>query len=245
MVRNVDLDGLQSLSARGSGAINIATMLRNEILEGRYAFGDRLPAERDLASFCGASRGTVREALRRLEENNLVSRRIGSGTFVSYRERPDHEHIAETTSPLELIEVRLALEPHMVRLAVMNASARDIERLREALGGVVSSGNSPERFSRADETFHLTLAGCARNPIMQWLYRHINDVRGHSQWAARKDKILTPERMLEYNGEHQAIFQAVHSRDTDSGVAAITRHLERARSHLLGETEAVRSTSPP
>ena len=144
--------------------------------------------------------------LRRLEESNLVSRRIGSGTFVAYRERPDHAHVAETTSPLELIEVRFALEPHIVRLAVTNANGRDVERLRDALGEVVSAGMSPEDFSRADENFHLVLADCSRNPVMQWLYRHINDVRGHAQWSARKDTILTPERIREYNAEHQAVF---------------------------------------
>jgi len=42
--------------------------------------------------------------------------------------------------------------------------------------------------------YHLTLAECSKNPVMQWLYRHINDVRGHAQWSARKDKILSPAR---------------------------------------------------
>ena len=226
--------GLQDLSTRGSGSVGIAMALRTEILEGRYAFGDRLPAERHLASYFGASRGTVREALRRLEESNLVSRRIGSGTFVAYRERPDHAHVAETTSPLELIEVRFALEPHIVRLAVTNANGRDVERLRDALGEVVSAGMSPEEFSRADENFHLVLADCSHNPVMQWLYRHINDVRGHAQWSARKDTILTPERIREYNAEHQAVFRAVHTRNVEEGVNAMTRHLERARAHLTG-----------
>ena len=226
--------GLQDLSTRGSGSVGIAMALRTEILEGRYAFGERLPAERHLARFFGASRGTVREALRRLEESNLVSRRIGSGTFVSYRERPDHAHVAETTSPLELIEVRLALEPHIVRLAVTNANARDVERLRDALGEVVSASTGPEQFSRADENFHLVLADCSRNPVMQWLYRHINDVRGHAQWSARKDTILTPKRIREYNAEHQAVFRAVHNRDVEAGVSAMTQHLEQARTHLTG-----------
>lgn len=229
--------GLQDLTTRGSGSVGIAMALRTEILEGRYAFGDRLPAERHLASYFGASRGTIREALRRLEDSNLVSRRIGSGTFVAYRERPDHAHVAETTSPLELIEVRLALEPHMVRLAVTNASSRDVNRLRDALGEVISAGVNPELFSRADESFHLVLADCSRNPVMQWLYRHINDVRGHAQWSTRRDSVLTPQRIREYNSEHQAVFRAVHNRNVEDGMNAMTQHLKRARAHLMGMTE--------
>ena len=55
----------------------------------------------------------------------------------------DHEDVADATSPLELIEVRFAIEPHMVRLAVTNASARDLDRLREALERVEAVGGEP------------------------------------------------------------------------------------------------------
>jgi len=208
--------------------------IREQILGGRYAYGDRLPAERQLAAHFGASRGTVREALRRLEERSLIVRRAGSGTFVNYRAPGEREDVAETTSPLELIDVRCAVEPHMVRLAVMNAGARDLERLRAALGAVESCGNNPDTFSRADEAFHLALAACSRNPLMLWLYEHINDIRGHTQWSARKDKILTPRRIREYNRQHRAIFQAVMSRDIELAVRSITAHLDKARADLLG-----------
>jgi DNA-binding FadR family transcriptional regulator len=225
---------LQSLTSRGSGAANIAMVLRREIIDGRYSYGDRLPAERNLAVYFGASRGTVREALRRLEEDQLVVRRIGSGTFVQYRQRSDHEDIADATSPLELIEVRFAIEPHMVRLAVTNASRRDLDKLRDALERVEAAGSEPDAFSRADEEFHLTLAQCSKNPVMQWLYRHINDVRGHAQWSARKDKILTHERIRAYNVQHRRLFNAVHSRDIEGAVNEMTSHLERARNDLVG-----------
>lgn len=226
---------VQSLSLRGPAATNIAMALRKEILEGRYSYGDRLPAERSLADYFSASRGTVREALRRLQDTNLVTRRVGSGTFVNYRERPDHEHVAEETSPLELIEVRIAVEPHIVRLAVTNASARDLSRLRDALKNVVAAKGDPELFSRADEAFHLTLAECSKNPVMQWLYQHINDVRAHAQWRARRDKILTPERIEHYNADHRELFEAVESRDIRRAVSTMKNHLERARADLLGQ----------
>ena len=226
-------DSIHALSSRGSGAANIAMVLRQEIIEGRYAYGDRLPAERRLANYFGASRGTVREALRRLEEVSLVARRIGSGTFVQYREKFDHEDVADATSPLELIEVRFALEPHMVRLAVVHANARDLERLREALENVEAARADPDAFSTADEAFHLALAECSKNPVMQWLYRHINDVRGHAQWSARKDKVLTSGRIAAYNAQHRRLFNAVHSRDVDGAVAEMTRHLEKAKADLV------------
>lgn len=159
---------------------------------------------------------------------------MGSGTFVSYREYTDEEEIAETTSPVELMEVRFAVEPSMVRLAVLNSTARDLERFRQALEQVEAGDKDPDEFSRADEAFHLTLADCSRNPLMVRLYRHINDVRGHNQWSARKDKILTIEHIAEYNRQHRRLYEAVATRDMEEAVRMITRHLEKARADLLG-----------
>src|SRR5262249_41937597 len=99
------------------GSSWIATQLRQSILEGGYAFGEKLPAERQLASAFGASRATIRTALGQLETERLVTRRVGAGTFVNFRAENESQDIAELTSPLELIEVRLGIEPNMVRLA--------------------------------------------------------------------------------------------------------------------------------
>ena len=217
-----------------SGSARIVTQLRRAILDGAYAYRERVPSERELASEFGAARGTVRAALKQLEDMNMVIRRPGSGTFVRYRGNADDEDIAELTSPLELIEVRLAVEPSVARLAVMHANAQDVERMGDALARVEASANDPESFSRADEAFHLALAESTRNPLMVWLYRHINDVRGHAQWSVRKDKVLTRERIGEYNAQHRSLYSAVAARDVDSAVATMTRHLEKARADLIG-----------
>lgn len=216
------------------GSAAIAARLRQAILEGKYVDGERLPAERDLASHFAASRNTVREALRRLEELNLVIRRIGSGTFVSYRALVEGHDIAEVTSPIELIEVRLAMEPSIARLVAVNATARDLERIGEALKNVADCGDSPEVFSRADERFHLMLAECTQNPLMAWLYRQINEVRSHTQWDRMKNKILTEDRIAEYNRQHRELYAALCNRDAEAAERIIGTHLEKARRDLLG-----------
>ncbi|MES1151271.1 MAG: GntR family transcriptional regulator, partial [Dongia sp.] len=139
-------------SARGSAWI--ADQLRQAIVEGTYKFGQKLPAERQLAEAFNASRTTVRLALDRLEMDKLVARRIGSGTFVSYRQPGETDDIAEITSPVELIEARLAIEPYMTRLAVLNASAKDLEKLVEACEMAEAAGNDPTRFTEWDTQFH-------------------------------------------------------------------------------------------
>ncbi len=226
--------GVSLPRATPSGSARIVTRLRRAILDGDYGYRERVPSERHLAVEYGAARGTVRTALEQLEDMNLVIRRPGSGTFVRYRGHADDEDIAEHTSPLELIEVRLSVEPSVARLAVVHANAQDIERLADALMRVEACRGDPESFSRADETFHLALAESTRNPLMIWLYRQINDVRGHGQWSARKDKILTPDRIIEYNKQHRALFRAIESRDTQEAADIMKSHLEKAREDLLG-----------
>lgn len=225
-------------AAATAGSAAIAAQLRRAILDGAYDYRERLPGERELADHFGASRSTVREALRQLEDMHLVSRRIGSGTFVTHDSEFGDTNIAEATSPLELIEVRFAIEPYMTRLAVINATGRELDRLAGALERLESCGGDRELFSREDEAFHLALAACTRNPLMVWLYGRINNVRGHQQWNAMKDTILTPARIRQYNRQHRALYEALRNRDIDGAVRIITAHLEKARRDLLGaETE--------
>jgi DNA-binding FadR family transcriptional regulator len=216
------------------GSAWIAAQLRQAIVEGGYGHGEKLPAERQLASGFGASRTTVRAALDQLEAERMVTRRIGSGTFVNFVAPGDAKEVAELTSPLELIEVRIGVEPHMTRLAVLNATARDIDRLAEAVAAMPARLDDPEGFTLWDEQFHLLIAECTRNPLMVSLYRQINDVRGHAQWNAMKDQVLTPERIAEYNQQHRALYEMIRSRDVEGAVALVTNHLHYARRQLLG-----------
>src|SRR5690348_8307538 len=156
------------------GSAWITSQLRQAIVEGGYSHGEKLPAERQLASAFGASRTTIRTALDQLEVERLVTRRVGSGTFVNFRAQVDPQDIAELTSPLELIEVRLGVEPNMVRLAVLNATARDIARLASAIGRMEHASVDPEGFTLWDEEFHQIIAEATRNPLMVWIYRQIN-----------------------------------------------------------------------
>lgn len=223
----------ETASAR-NGAVEIASQIRRAILEGKYQYLDRLPAERDLAQKFGTARGTVRQALQRLEEMDLVQRRVGSGTYVNYIAQPDHEQIAESTSPLELLEVRLAVEPDIARMAVVNANAKDLRTMHDALLALDRAGDDPDAFSKADEAFHLSMARCAQNPLLEWIYQIINDVRGHQQWDARKDKILTAQNIAEYNAQHRDLYEAIRRRDPTRAVQIITEHLNKAKSQFVG-----------
>ena len=212
---------------------NVAAQLRRRILEGEYAYEERLPAERSLAEEFGVARGTIRSVLQILEQQNLVARQVGSGTFVTHRDITNQQEIASVTSPLEMNEVRIAIEPQMVRLAITNASARELDALRDALRQCESCGGDAEAFARGDEAFHLALATCSRNKLMYWLYERISEVRRHPQWRAMKAKLLTPERIASYNRQHRKLYEAIAARDTQEAVKLIKTHLYGVHDDLL------------
>ncbi|MGI9310615.1 MAG: FadR/GntR family transcriptional regulator [bacterium] len=219
-------------AARGSAGV--FSRLRDAILSGDYHFDERLPSERDLAARFAVARGTVRLALRQLEQAGLIKRKFGSGAVVAYNSKFEHEDIAEETSPLELIETRLAIEPHIVRLVVGNASNRDLKKLGAALDRVVACDADPNAFSAADEAFHLSLAHCSQNPLLIWMYQRINDIRAHNQWSARKHNILTPEKIAQYNAQHAELLRLIISRNMDHAVHTMIGHLQQAKRDLLG-----------
>ena len=89
-------------------------------------------------------------------------------------------------------------------------------------------------FTRLDSEFHLQLARCSRNPLLYRLYQQINTVRTHAQWEQMKQIILSNEKMVIYNQQHRAIFEALRQRDAQGRCRQITRHLETARQDLVG-----------
>jgi len=230
--------GLGSMNKGGRSRLGVTTgsvvsQLRNMILEGNYSHEERLPAERNLAEEFKVSRGTIRTALQNLEEQNLVTRKIGSGTYVTHRELSSQHDISSITSPLEMVEVRIAIEPQMVRLAITNASHRDLEELRNALRECEECGGDAEKFALADTAFHMALAQCSKNKLMYWVYERISEVRRYSQWRIMKAKLLTPERIDYYNDQHRALYEAIASRDANEAIGVIKEHLLRVQDDLL------------
>ncbi len=225
-------------TSRGVGAIS--AYLQRAIETGAYSEGDRLPPERQLAETFRAARSTVRRALDQLERAGLVSRRLGSGTFVGPTATANRRHIdlTDQISPLQLIEARLAVEPFTTRLAVLHATRRNLDDMEAVLAQAEQSTTDKDDFSKWDGEFHLLIAQASANPLLLGVYRQINHVRLHAQWDAMKEKILTLDVIADYNRQHRNIYNALHERDAQAAQALITEHLEKARDDL------VRANSP-
>jgi len=236
--RDSELPGPGRIGKGGKARLGVTTgsvvsQLRSMILDGHYANEQRLPAERNLAEEFEVSRGTIRTALQNLEEQNLVTRKVGSGTYVTHRELSNQHDISSITSPIEMVEVRIAIEPQMVRLAITNASHRDLEELRKALRQCEECGGDAEKFAQADTAFHMALAQCSKNKLMYWVYERISEVRRYSQWRMMKTKLLTPDRINYYNSQHRALYESIAARDANVAVGVIKEHLFGVQGDLL------------
>ena len=213
-------------------ASDIVAALRREIVSERIRESDRLPPERELATRFGVARGTIREALRRLEGDGYVKRRAGSGTYVAWTGEDDDRTVFEQTRPLQLVDVRRGLEPHAARLAVLYATAADLESAEQHIETMEACEGDVARFADADERFHLALAACAQNPLLMWMLGKVHEVRAHRQWAEMRTLTLTPEIIEIYNRQHRAIVAAIRARDAEGAAEAMRRHLSTARQSL-------------
>ena len=214
------------------GAGDIAVHVRRRITGGGLLQGERLPPERAFAEQFSVSRGTVRDALRRLEEGGFVEKRPGSGTYVTYSDA-DTVSIAQATSPLELMDTRYALEPQIVRLAVLNAAEQALARAERALEVMERSEHDADSFAVGDETFHLALAECTKNAMLIWITKRVSDVRNNAEWARMRQLTLSPEIIRRYNRQHREVFEAVRRRDAERAARAMRVHLDLAWKSLV------------
>lgn len=214
-------------------AADLVVTLRSEIASLHFLEHDRLPSERALARRFRVARGTVRTALAQLQRMGLVETRRGSGTYVRYSEMAETLSVVRLTSPMQLMDARLAVEPYVARLAALHASGKAVYDLEAALRAVERCQEESDGFSAADENFHRAIAACTGNEMLIWICRWINEVRGHDQWEEMKRLTLTPQRIAAYNVQHRAIWREIRRRDAESAARETTAHLVSVRDSLV------------
>ncbi|GGD89119.1 FadR/GntR family transcriptional regulator [Caballeronia grimmiae] len=236
-----DVDSRGS-TVRAAGAKTLAAYLREEIASGRLSEGAKLPAERLLSEQFGASRGAVRRVLQDLKERGLITQSVGSGTFVRpgaastfparIRERAEPPP-EDQTSPAELMEARLLIEPLMPRLITRNATGADFAKMIECIERS-EAAQTIEEFEHWDGQLHRVFALATHNSFFLKILELTNRVREQGEWGRLKARSLTPERRKEYEAQHREIVEALRDRDTDAAVKALTEHLIGIQHNLFG-----------
>jgi DNA-binding FadR family transcriptional regulator len=184
----------------------------------------------------GLSRSALREALEVLEAQGRVWRHVGQGTFIGSRPAPKPaalSQIASRTSPTEVLETRLLLEPLLARMAALRATEAEIEQM-ERLLEKSEAARDAKTWELWDGRLHRAVAEAAHNGLLLSIFDAFNAMRRQAKWRALRQKALTPARHAAYCAHHRAYVAAIAARDSMKAEALMRKHIEAVRDGLLG-----------
>lgn len=141
------------------------------------------------------------------------------------------DRILEFTNPLEVIEVRLAIEPVVARLAALRASQADIRRLA-GLAAATKTAGDPLIYERADEQFHRAVAEAARNALFLSLFDILSASRRDATWRRLSENAHCFKRQSVHSASHQEIYEAIAARNSERAFECMQRHLSDVQRHV-------------
>jgi len=183
---------------------DVIRQIEEAILQGKLKAGDRLPSERELKDIFQTSRGTLREALRVLEQKGLIAIKTGVNGGPVVKEVTTHQ-VSESLALLiryqkiplrDIAEFREGVEGIVAGLAAQRAEKKDIERLKTLLEDArrhLESGVSGwDDFIDVDNSLHMALANIAGNQVYESVLRMVHDniVRYYNRFLEKKREIM-------------------------------------------------------
>lgn len=214
---------------RESAVDAVYQVLRQAILSSALKPGERLDVE-GLGEKLGVSLTPVRNAIHQLDAEGLIEIRPRSGTFVANLSCQDVE---------ETFEIRMALESLAAEKAVKNIKASDLKRLKELLKSLrkpVRNEDERKRHEHDNIELHQILVNASGNRRLIDMYEalnaHIKIARIHASdrnWSSR---------LPEEQAEHEEIVNAIEEGDSKKVIAALRKHINRAKDSLIAALNA-------
>lgn len=213
----------------------IVDAIRRRIGSGQTDDG-RLAPERTLALEYGVGRRTVRRALDRLEAEGLLWRRQGQGTFVGVPPLPRARRLSplsQHTSPLDLMEVRVELEPVLARFCALRATGAEMETLKRAAAKAADARTAAD-YETWDSAFHRRIAEAAGNKLFLAMFDAVNAVRRDTRWSRLRESTFSEGRLVALAAQHADILEAIVERDGARAEQAMRVHLGLVGASLNG-----------
>jgi GntR family transcriptional repressor for pyruvate dehydrogenase complex len=211
----------------------ISDYLMDAILRGELRPGSKLPPDRKLGSLFGAGRSAIREALKVLGALGIITILPSHGTFIA-SENADALHLPLSWSFLlgesrlgHLIDVRNVLEIESARLAAEKADPKSLDELGRIYDRMIRAFQEAnfENFLDLDIDFHLAIAVCSRNPIINELLATSRKILSYIS----KSGMLTIEHLRNIYAEHSHIYTAITAGDPATAKQMMETHLTNAR----------------
>jgi DNA-binding GntR family transcriptional regulator len=212
--------------AGSTASHRIADALRTAILDGSYLPGERIRQE-DIAARSGASRIPVREALRLLQAEGLVTLVANSGAWVA------ELTLAECA---ELYRIRERLEPLLLRASLPGLDSAALDRMSGLAGDMERAGGDVDAFLRADREFHLSsYAAAAPGETAKIIGKMWNSTqhyrREFTKLASRRAGLGVTHL------EHRLLVDCLRRNDPDDAERVLVMHIRRTRLELSRHPE--------
>jgi GntR family transcriptional repressor for pyruvate dehydrogenase complex len=204
--------------------------LKNQLMEGVWKAGEKLPSENELCASLGVSRVTVRAAIQQLDILGLIETRHGGGNFVkefSSAGAMDALHpliqISKNQDIITILEYRKIIEKGTIGLIAPKITADDIEKLEETyqLTVLLSATDEFQKQAEVDHLFHYQLARITKNPIIIKVYEIINVILASAM--VEIVRLLGTELALQY---HRQLIDALKTGDKALCESTMEVHIE-------------------
>lgn len=194
----------------------------------------KLPTERALCEMLQVGRRAVRRALDVLEAEGRIWRRQGSGTFAGPARVEiilSLDAVAKQSSYMELVELRLRIEPEFAALAATRANIEDVARLRNLVSHITESRDADER-ELWDSALHRTVAQIAGNRLYLAIFDLIDRVRQEAAWVVLRERARSTSLNMLYAKHHDAVVDAIAAGDGATAAMAMRAHLQLLQTNL-------------
>jgi GntR family transcriptional regulator, transcriptional repressor for pyruvate dehydrogenase complex len=189
------------------------------------AGGRKIESERKLALTLNVKRHQLRRALQKLRASGeLAPAQAKRQSLVG----TNGESLVRATNPMEVIEMRLAIEPALARLAALRASPFEIAAIEAA----ATTPNGTDS-GVADLKFHRLIAASTGNKLAASLYSLLRQVARDARIRINVNTPPCPKRVIERDSEHRAVAQAIARRDADAAERAMRLHLAAVQKRVL------------
>lgn len=215
---------------------DIVQQIKSRIFDGTLASGDRLPTEKELAEQFGLSRITVRDALRVLESQGLISIKVGAGggAFVANPSAQSANELItdllrlQRASSQELVEARIVIETALVTFAAERATPEDLAAMQEAINSArAGRATGKTHFTSYSVDFHVALAKAAKNLVLQFTVDSFRTL-----FYETLEKLMPDDLMaLRAIEDHQKLLDAIAAHDAKSAREIMRHHLSYFEKH--------------
>jgi DNA-binding FadR family transcriptional regulator len=217
-------------------AMVIAQEIVHKISVNHYPSGTKLPTESEMLEEYGVGRGTLRESLRFLEMNGVITMKPGPGGG-PFTGQPDAKDLAGTlalflqlngTPFRSIVEVRMHIEPIIARLAAVHATPEALNEILQTVSQMRSNLDNEAAFLEANEGFHSAVARASMNPVFALLIGSLHWITDGSPLGVdypsdRREAVLEA---------HERVYQGIATGDPDEAEAAMFDHIREFNRYL-------------